>query len=222
MTDKQFSSPPCFQHELEDIPNAGDEWEGIRRWRNAQRQRLKTIRDHLPGRDQARLGRNIRAHLASGLGADGRCLAFYWPLPGEPDLRPFIKAHIEKGGSAALAVIARKEQPLEFWHWDESTRMEDGGVWNIPTPAERQVIVPDVVLVPLVGFDESGHRLGNGGGYYERSRSALESKPLCIGVGYAKGRLEQLHPPPHDVQMDAIVTENGFDWQKGRRPSTPA
>ena len=69
---------------------------------------------------------------------------------------------------------------------------------------------PTALLVPLVGFDADGFRLGYGGGYYDRTLAVMEAKPLTIGIGFELGRLETIHhPQPHDVPMDAIVTEAG-------------
>jgi 5,10-methenyltetrahydrofolate synthetase len=80
---------------------------------------------------------------------------------------------------------------------------------------ERRVVAPDVILVPLVGFDKDGHRLGNGGGYYDRTLAALVPKPLCIGIGNEAGAIETIYPQQHDVPMDAIVTERGCTWKAG-------
>jgi 5-formyltetrahydrofolate cyclo-ligase len=64
------------------------------------------------------------------------------------------------------------------------------------------------LLVPLLGFDLCGYRLGYGGGYYDLTlAAAMPSPPLAIGVGFEIGRLETIHPQPHDVPMDLIVTE---------------
>ena len=62
-------------------------------------------------------------------------------------------------------------------------------------------------LAPLVGFDSCGYRLGYGGGYYDRTLAAATPKPLAIGVGFELSRLDTIHPQPHDVPMDFIVTE---------------
>ena len=83
------------------------------------------------------------------------------------------------------------------------------GLWDIPHPLEGAVVVPTALLVPLVGFDAAGHRLGNGGGYYDRTLAALRPKPVAIGVGFELGRLASISPLPHDQPMDAIVTEGG-------------
>jgi 5-formyltetrahydrofolate cyclo-ligase len=72
--------------------------------------------------------------------------------------------------------------------------------------------------VPLVGFDPEGYRLGYGGGYYDRTLAAMSPKPLTIGVGYELGRLETIHPQPHDIPMDVLVTDSGFARTKVASP----
>ncbi len=82
------------------------------------------------------------------------------------------------------------------------------GVWNIPIPAEGEPLFPDILLAPLVGFDAVGFRLGYGGGFYDRTIAAMPSKPQTIGVGFELSRLDTIHPQPHDMRMDVIVTEH--------------
>jgi 5-formyltetrahydrofolate cyclo-ligase len=83
------------------------------------------------------------------------------------------------------------------------------GVWDIPVPSNRNPVQPTVLLVPLLGFDTAGYRLGHGGGYYDRTLATVAQKPLTIGIGYELGRLQTIYPQPHDIPMDAIVTESG-------------
>src|ERR671925_309016 len=85
---------------------------------------------------------------------------------------------------------------------------------------ERRVVRPTAFLVPLVGFDSDGYRLGYGGGYYDRTLSAVDPRPLTVGIGYEIGRLETIHPQPHDIPTDAIVTEAGVGrfGSDSRRP----
>jgi 5-formyltetrahydrofolate cyclo-ligase len=135
-------------------------------------------------------------------------IGFYWPFRGEIGLHHLIRELIEAGASAALPVVIEKGQPLEFRAWRPGAPLERG-IWDIPVPAERQVVHPTVLLVPLVGFDEQGYRLGYGGGYYDRTLAASDPRPLAVGVGYEFQRLATIHPQPHDVPMDAIVTEAG-------------
>lgn len=139
--------------------------------------------------------------------AAGRRVAFYWPMRGEPDLRPLVRTLLGRGVAAALPVVVEPERPLEFWAWHPAARMRRQEVWGIPVPAERNPVRPDVLLIPLIGFDRDCHRLGHGGGYYDRTLAILDPRPFAVGVGAAHGEIETIYPQPHDVAMDAIVTE---------------
>ena len=67
---------------------------------------------------------------------------------------------------------------------------------------------PACLVVPLVGFDAAGYRLGYGGGYYDRTLAARRPRPWAIGLGFDLGRLDSIHPLDHDIAMDGIVTES--------------
>jgi 5-formyltetrahydrofolate cyclo-ligase len=75
-------------------------------------------------------------------------------------------------------------------------------------PADGEAVLPNVLVVPLVGFDVRGYRLGYGGGYYDRTLAAMPEKPLTIGVGFEMAKLHTIYPQSHDVPMDLIVTEH--------------
>ena len=68
-------------------------------------------------------------------------------------------------------------------------------------------MLPDIVVAPVVGFDSAGYRLGYGGGYFDRTLASLSNHPLTIGVGYNAAAVSTIYPLPHDVPMEAIVTE---------------
>ena len=59
----------------------------------------------------------------------------------------------------------------------------------------------------MVGFDGANYRLGYGGGFFDRTLAAMPRRPLAIGIGYARSRLPTIHPQPHDIPMDVIVTD---------------
>jgi len=84
------------------------------------------------------------------------------------------------------------------------------GPFEIPHPAEGPSVTPEALLIPLVGFDDAGHRLGYGGGYYDRTLASLTPRPLAIGLGFELGRLDSLDPRSHDAPMDYIFTEAGL------------
>jgi 5-formyltetrahydrofolate cyclo-ligase len=129
------------------------------------------------------------------------------PCSGQ-SFRHLAQNFIALGAEAALPVVTEKLQPLEFWSWQPQMELVRG-IWNIPIPRERTPVQPTVLLVPLVGFDRAGYRLGHGAGYYDRTLRAFTPKPLTIGIGYEFGRLETIYPQSHDVPMDAIITEGG-------------
>jgi 5-formyltetrahydrofolate cyclo-ligase len=185
-----------------------ESWSDVRRWRRQQRQRLVADRLALSPQHRQRLTAVIVERLtALRIGDAGDCVAFYWPMRGEPDLRPFVRSLIERGAGVALPVVVAERRPLEFWRWDVRSRMRRQAVWDIPVPAERVPADPQVLLIPLIGFDRRCHRLGHGGGYYDRTLASLEPRPLAIGVGFGHGSLDTIYPQPHDVPMDLIVTE---------------
>lgn len=76
-------------------------------------------------------------------------------------------------------------------------------------PAEGIDVMPDVVVSPVVGFDPACYRLGYGGGFYDRTLAAMARQPRVIGVGFALAAIATIHPLPHDIPMQAIVTERG-------------
>ena len=189
-----------------------DNWKGIQEWRRLTRRTLIARRRELPRRGKLRCAGAITTaldELTSKL-IDQR-VGFYWPLNGEVDLMPFMRRTVGKMREAALPVVVGKGQPLEFWRWSVRTKLCDRGLWNIPSPIERVVVNPDVLLVPLVGFDDAGYRLGYGTGYYDRTL-AVAPGPLTIGIGYEMANVTSIYPQPHDIPMDLIVTERRIRW----------
>jgi 5,10-methenyltetrahydrofolate synthetase len=71
---------------------------------------------------------------------------------------------------------------------------------------DGRVIVPDIVIAPVVGFDQQCYRLGFGGGFYDRTLAELKPYPLTIGVGYPESAIRTIFPQPDDIPMDWIVT----------------
>jgi len=182
-----------------------ENWNEIRSWRKAERTRLIAERMALRGETRARHNAAITDALEKLLSAK-MVVGFYWPIRGEYDARKLIAGLLDQGARAALPVVIQKGAPLVFRDWNPGTRMENG-FWNIPVPAEGDPVIPSTLLVPLVGFDERGYRLGYGGGYYDRTLASLPAKPVAIGVGYELAHLGTIYPQPHDIPMTAIVTE---------------
>ncbi len=143
-------------------------------------------------------------------------VGIYWPIRHEFDPLAFARRVIAEGGEVALPVVIRLGLPLEFRRWNDETKMAKG-VYDIPYPAEGDGVAPAALIVPLLGFDDAGYRLGYGAGYYDRTFASFAVKPLALGVGFALGRLATIYPQPHDIAMDHVVTEEGSFRRDGGR-----
>jgi 5,10-methenyltetrahydrofolate synthetase len=136
-------------------------------------------------------------------------LAFCVSVRGEFDAQPLVSLLIERGWRAAMPIVEAPDRPMSFRNWSPGVAM---GVdrYGIPIPAEGRAIAPDIVLLPLVAFDSQGFRLGYGGGYFDRTLAALVPRPFSIGVGFELARAKDIRPQPHDIRLDAMVTEAGI------------
>lgn len=221
-----LASPPCYAEELDHgvqgaVPRDAQQARDVARWRRAERERLTTERKGLSVATRAHvsflLSERLRA-LISDLtdGVQGRVIAGYWPIRGELDLRPLLREWRAAGAQLALPVVETRAAPLVFRQWTQGATLQRGE-WSIPVPpASAAQVTPDIVLSPLVGWDAGGYRLGNGGGYYDRTLAAISAPPLTIGVGLQAARLPTIFPQAHDIAMTWIVTEQGV--QSTREP----
>jgi 5-formyltetrahydrofolate cyclo-ligase len=204
----EYASPPCLMHEL--APSTDErQWADVRRWRKAERERLLAIRRAVEPPDRDRFAESIARALDRLIAeVNGRIVSGYWPIKGEPNLMPWMEGLEARGLAGCLPVVVQPNTPLVFKQWRRGANMVPG-IWNIPTPAEGAIVVPDVVLAPVLGFDDACYRLGNGGGYFDRTLALLRPRPLVVGVGYERLKISTIYPQPHDIAMDVIVTEQG-------------
>lgn len=214
-----YASPPCLAGEIAPDyfdPLAVDPQQArdVARWRNAERVRLRAERHALSVGDRTALDISLGQHLRDLLAARfdhlrGKVLSAYWPIKGEPDLRPVMAYLHTAGMTVCLPLVEKKAAPLLFRRWTPETQMVRGD-WNIPVPPpDATLCTPDMSLAPLVGWDDRGYRLGYGGGYFDRTLAALSPRPFTIGVGFQSARLKTIFPQPHDIALDAILTEMG-------------
>ena len=184
--------------------------------RNALRRQGVDRRLALSPDEHARLSANICAQLREHFPQlSTQRVAFCWPINKEPDLRPLIESWIEaqaKSGStgfmALLPVVRAPRTPLGFRAWTPDCAMVIDS-YGIPTPSGGEFIRPEALLIPVNAFDAASHRIGYGGGYFDRTLALLGRDVLSIGVGFELARVASIHPQAHDVPLDAIVSEAG-------------
>ena len=156
------------------------------------------------GRDLA-----AQAQLRAALAPFGAAaLAGYMAIRTEVDPLPVMAAH---AGPVAVPVILGDGQPLAFHLWSVDCALIEGP-FGARVPALAQPVVPRVVIVPLVGFDARGYRLGYGGGFYDRTLALLRAAgPLtALGFAYDAQEMAQVPTDAYDQRLDGIVTESGL------------
>ncbi|MCA1334896.1 MULTISPECIES: 5-formyltetrahydrofolate cyclo-ligase [Rhodobacterales] len=205
---------PCFAHHLVDgHPVDPETARDVARFRRAERARLVAARA-LPSEERQRATANLIDALDRVVAPRaGMTIAVYWPIRGEPDLRPWMGAAHAAGAQVLLPVVVEEHTPLEFQTWSPGCRMTRG-FWNILVPADGEVRVPDIVIAPLVGVDEELYRLGNGGGYYDRTLARLDPQPRIVGVGFSACRLPTIYPMPWDVPMSEALLSDGTHLER--------
>ncbi len=113
-----------------------------------------------------------------------------------------------------LPVVDKVHKTLQFHAWWPGCPMEEDA-YDIPKPKDTETIMPTLLLVPCLGFGPRGYRLGYGGGFYDRTLAAISPKPFTVGLGFANGYVSSFVPEPHDVPLDAILTDHGQMWPVG-------
>jgi 5-formyltetrahydrofolate cyclo-ligase len=142
----------------------------------------------------------------------GKIVAGYIPIGSEANpVRLMLDAQAQ-GCSLALPFVTSKASPMRFLAWDGSAPLQPGP-FGLQQPAENAPeLTPDVILVPLVAFDQRLMRLGQGAGHYDRALSLL-GNAVAVGVAYSVQETELLAADPWDVPMDAILTEKSWIGQ---------
>lgn len=136
----------------------------------------------------------------------GRTIAGYLPIGSEVDPTGAMRA-LSRGNRICVPVVTAKGAPLRFREWTPGCALEEGA-FGVPVPTEGGWRVPDVVVVPMVGFDPSGARLGYGGGFYDRTLAGLPDA-LVVGLALDAQQVPQIPRGPHDVILPWIVTDKG-------------
>jgi 5-formyltetrahydrofolate cyclo-ligase len=181
----------------------------VKSWRKAERERLLAARQSLDAATLELFRQRIDAHLRRSFpGLATAKLVFCWPIRGEYDARPLAETLRERGAVTALPVVVAPRRPLVFREWRPGVTLASGPL-GIPYPVGSDLVTPTAALLPMIGWDEAGYRLGYGSGFFDRTLASLTKKPVVIGVSYELAKMKTIRPQGWDIPMDWVVTERG-------------
>jgi 5,10-methenyltetrahydrofolate synthetase len=152
------------------------------------------------------------------IGRTETSIGAYWPIKGEFDPLPALYrwsegAPDDTARRIGLPVADRTSGQLRFHVWYPGCPMELDA-YDIPKPKDTEEFVPEVLVVPCLGFGPGGVRLGYGGGFFERTLASLTPRPVTVGVSFTHGFLPLLRAGTLDRPLDAMLTEDGVMWQR--------
>lgn len=159
-----------------------------------------------------RIGAVLTANFMSAFSLPAAAVvAGYSPVNDEADVAPLLAALAARGHRLCLPAVAVRGGVLAFRAWVPGDTLISGYQGIGEPAADRAELCPDVVLVPMLAFDSSGHRLGYGGGYYDRTLAALRAKgaPRAIGIAFSAQEVDRIPGADHDQRLDAVLTELG-------------
>jgi 5-formyltetrahydrofolate cyclo-ligase len=153
------------------------------------------------------LGEGLAKHVLAGVRlAPAVAVSGFWPMAGEIDIRPLLTALHARGHPVLLLHTPKLGNPLVFRHWHPgATMVRERFGSERPT---GEIGEPAVLFVPLLAFDRLGHRLGYGGGFYDRTL-ALLPHAVAIGCGFAAQEVDAVPVSHHDARLHAVATELG-------------
>ena len=139
----------------------------------------------------------------------GKIVSGYIAKDSEADPSALLLAAYARGCITALPLVTSRASPMQFLRWLPGDPLEAGPFGLMQPRATADVVVPDVVLVPLVAFDSRLMRLGQGAGHYDRALSLLDNS-IAIGIGWSIQHAPAIAADPWDVPMNAILTEKSW------------
>jgi len=142
----------------------------------------------------------------------GTVISGFWPIRSEADVRPLM-AHLRARGARLCLPVVLDRETIVFRELAVGAPVVMTGFGTTGPGPEAAVLDPDILLVPLSAFDRAGHRIGYGAGHYDRAIDRLKAmgrRPRLIGIAFDCQEVASVPAEPHDVALDAILTESGL------------
>jgi 5-formyltetrahydrofolate cyclo-ligase len=168
-----------------------------------------TLRDALPPTIRQAAAETIAARPLPASISPGMIVAGFSPMRTEINPLPLLRKFVEAGATLALPCIVGRGHPLIMRAWSFGAPVESGQ-WGIREPLpDAPEVAPDILIVPLAAFDRSGHRIGYGAGYYDKTLRALRAKKkiVAVGMAFAVQEISKVPAGDHDERLDLVLTE---------------
>ena len=167
-------------------------------YNNISKDYIYKISDHLS---------NIIDENLKSNSSENKNIAFFLPIGSEVEVDKVFDKFISKGYNICLPCVIKKDHPLVFKEWQQGMELiEESYKTKAPNESAKEVM-PDVIIVPFLSFDDRGYRLGYGGGFYDRTIANIKTKVITIGVGFEGQKLPQVPTDEYDQTLDYIATE---------------
>lgn len=155
----------------------------------------------------------IASHSTGALSfTKGAVISGFLPIRSEADIRPLMTLLADRGARLCLPAIIDKET-IVFREQVSDAELVAGTFGTVAPGPDAAELDPEIMLVPLAAFDGRGHRIGYGGGYYDRAIHRLHEKglnPLLVGIAFDCQEVASVPEEPHDIRLDAVLTESGY------------
>ncbi|TIX91349.1 5-formyltetrahydrofolate cyclo-ligase [Rhizobium sp. P44RR-XXIV] len=172
-------------------------------------------RDTIPADERIAKGLAMAAHGGDAIDVrPGTIVSGFLPIRSEADIQPLMARLRERGARLCVPVILDRST-IVFREFVPGVSLVPVGFGTLGPGPDAAVLDPEVMLVPLSAFDKTGHRIGYGAGHYDRAIDRLHQKglnPRLIGIAFDCQEVPSVPAEPHDVRLDAILTESGLDF----------
>ena len=139
----------------------------------------------------------------------GRTVSGYMPVGSEADPRALLSIAYTAGCKTALPYVTSRASPMQFLRWSPGDSLCEGAFGLMQPSSDAEPCEPDVILTPLVAFDRSLMRLGQGAGHYDRALSLLDTA-FVVGIAWSAQEAPLLPADPWDIPLNAVLTEKAW------------
>jgi len=158
-------------------------------------------------------------HPVSHLNLSDTVIAAYIPIGSEIDPRPLMTAFHKKGANLCVPEVVEVDAPLQFREWSPGDLLISGALGTLQPLSTARILKPDVMFLPLVGVDQKGVRLGQGGGFYDRTIEKFSKEELLtIGLAFDAQMIDDLPREIHDQYLDGLISPSCCKiWTEDRK-----